>query len=436
MPSTCIACQKAAADLETPLLWCHLCTARDDSIDPLGLCIGCFDKGASLFSVTWHEGREKSFTPPPTICCRMCLEAEAGHVSSRYASSLAMRSDSTAFAKLATSKFPWLLVLHDSTHSEKLAALRKLKFVFPAHFDDSDAGLLVASNTDVNKSLTLSLIAQAAHGADATAAQKLTASAAFDAARRQQAVHTKWRSLLAPPKGSFAAFTAYLQDRASASSDPVVRALAQERLHVARLIAAMYSTTPMSASYISSADVSSHGMTVIYAVLKHLSREIKEAATRSKPEFQVLLSLYGPTIALVDLQPSLNRLRLTKIPDRSAVSQPTKTPVVLQENKNRRATKKTTDLPKQGHTRRPRSRSPRHPQKTAPTTKLDNRGSTSTSGRPCKNCALNGMKTSHSLADCKRLGNKCALQCRICNNGKHWRVDCPTYIAPKTGSKV
>ena len=241
MPSSCIVCRKTEVGLTDALISSARCTARDHSVDSLAICVTCFDKGASMFTIIWGEGKANSFLPPPAICCKLCEDAEAFHVSSRYAESLALRSDSKKFAQIATQKFPWLLVLHDSTFAEKLAALRKIKYVFPAHADDSDAGLLVASDRDVNKSLTLSLIAQTAHGAGATAAQKSTATAAFDAARRQQAIHIKWETLLAPPHGSFANLTAYLQDRASSSSDPAVQALAQERLHVVKLIATMYS---------------------------------------------------------------------------------------------------------------------------------------------------------------------------------------------------
>ena len=277
--------------------------------------------------------------------------------------------------------------------------------------------------------LTLPLIAQAAHAVNATAAQKLTASAAFDAARRLQAVHTKWRALLAPPNGSFTTLSSYLQDRASAASDPVVRALAQERLHVIRLIAAMCTSTPTSPLHLAATTVSPHGLAVIYAFLKHLSREIKEAATRSKPEFQVLLSIYGPAIALVDLQPSISRMKLAR-PSES------RTPVVLQENKNRKPATNLTRRPAANSGPRQRSRSPRRPISTtapaAPST-ID-RNSTPSKGL-CKNCALSGKAVSHSLNACRQLGNKCLLRCFQCHNGVHWRVDCSAATPARRDSK-
>ena len=44
----------------------------------------------------------------------------------------------------------------------------------------------------------------------------------------------------------------------------------------------------------------------------------------------------------------------------------------------------------------------------------------------CVNCAANeGYYREHSFYECSRKGNQCVPWCSQCNNGAHWRWECP-----------
>merc|ERR1712194_502040 len=59
-------------------------------------------------------------------------------------------------------------------------------------------------------------------------------------------------------------------------------------------------------------------------------------------------------------------------------------------------------------------------------------------GNVCRNCYLSGIgyhKTPrHSVADCKAMGNACAVECRLCHDGScHWIDNCPNKSCQQQG---
>lgn len=439
MVAFCIACRKTEADLDTQLYPCSMCATRTPSLPPLSVCEACFPAASVMFSVTW-SGPVNSFDVPPKLSCRLCDESASLDISARFAETLSLRSDTTKFATLAVARFPWLLVLHDARPSDKLAALKRLKFVSPSHSDDSDASLLVSSGMDPNRSLTLSLVAQAALGAGATAGQKSAASAAFEAARRQQAVHTRWKELLLPPKGSFSTLLSYLQDRLASSTDVLVQALAQERMQVVKFVASVTADSTSANSYSSAASISARGSAMVYGMLRHLSRDIKDASMRQSPEFQVLGSLYSSAFPLMDVEALMVKLTPAKHRQKAAPHPA----VVITPNPGRQP---KTRNPSHDRTRQDRSRTParrrRQSRRRSPAPKSPKRShgsqkkvsrdtkgakdSKSFKSSMCPNCAVNGLEVKHSLAECRALSNKCFLPCIRCHSGVHWRNECPQY---------
>ena len=423
--------QSSRAYLTTGLMthpagFCCKCISRDDLL----ACTPCADKvpaDCPLVSICKLCARDPvacaSFgsidAAAAVFTCTSCARAAAILASKSAITPLSLPSPER-FITLAEAHTPWMFSLLSATADAKRTALSILK----REHTDRESAVACAIAADVSKSQAITTLMAQQGDPSVDPKVKAISKNAIDIFARQHLPHIKFRNLLDPQHGGSMERALTHFRSFDAHAEPLVRALAAERLFILKEIIKAH-LPPPSRKAGEHRVVPSEALLLGLFVLRRLSREVKDAAAAPSEASTLFAEYYGSIVS-------------TACVDLVAVRAPAPSPVGTHSHAD--ATLGTT-APKA-------SKRSRHDAKRTPFPCVDTPASLEEARRIlddagneylgfCRNCylALRG-KVKHPLRECKALKHPCLLKCstELCNGATHWRADCPN-LKPLSASR-
>ena len=266
--------------------------------------------------------------------------------------------------------------------------------------------------------------------ADTSANIKTVAGMAGQALRLSFSPHRSFKKLLLPEfGGGHAVANHYLTHVSQSATCEVVRALAEERLFILQHLSHIFTDIPKSGKNPGVVCITLEGLIRTLQYFQALSRTIKNPG-RDPQRDTIFEQCYG------------------RITLRTAVCMATATGVSPQlcrqtigaGGKHKRERSPTPNTPHDHPPKAPKG-NPARPGGKGTHPRNDRRPNNDRPPPPrtkdCPNCRAAGKPgATHSLTQCKEMGNNCVLKCNRCDpTTPHWHVDCkaPSPPADKGG---
>ena len=424
-------------------LVCSDCVGRRDP--PTALCETCVGNGYASTFGAWAPHA------PLIFRCHVCIALSTAQHRDKVVVEFKSRCDPTSICRDIFVVCPWMVQLRQATPGEIRSALRRVK----KHLPPSNASGLedvLGQGGEVPSESTSLLLMTAQMSGSGSQAEKV-ALESVDRLRLSRAPHMKFKFLLSGNVTSMDKALEYFRRVAKETDEELVRAVALEREFICEAMRVLFTPYAPSSKGLAPPVIRPEGLVKTLAILRTLSRMVKDAARVETPFLRVFDACYGYLLkynmpaskgAAAQVNPSKSQPKpdpssehVTKVNDAYDSAARPASP--------RRENPRSSRPPKKKGPARPRPRSPyqRAPPPDSEISKdksvrevrfaawsagQDEKGSLKDK---CKNCYVGlGMHVPiHKGKSRQELGNPCYLprQARSCvkKNACHWARDCP-----------
>ena len=388
---------------------------------------------------------------PLIFRCHVCVALGTAKHRDKVVDEFKSRCDPTSICRDIFVVCPWMVRLRQASPGDIRSALRRVK----KHLPPSNASGLedvLGQGGEVPSESTSLLLMTAQMSGSGSQAEKV-ALESVDRLRLSRAPHMKYKYLLSGSVTTMDRALEYFRRVAKETDDELVRAVAQEREFVCEAMRVLFTPYAPSSKGLAPPVIRPEGLVKTLAILRTLSRMVKDAARVETPFLRVFDACYGYLLkynmpvskgAASQVNPNKMPSKAGTSSDRASKSNGTEDSPVRPASP-RRENQRGSGPPKRKGPARPRPRSPRPrvlpPDPEVPKEKnvREARLAAWSSGRDekgslkdkCKNCYVGlGMHVPiHKGKSCQELGNPCYLprQARSCvkKNACHWARDCP-----------
>ena len=349
--------------------------------------------------------------------------------------------------RMVSAKFPWALVIAQASPEELLDGLQFCKRKLSGH---RTVAALAESLANSNSHAALLIQQMGQNLAGPANANASLATRALRTFVKNQCPSIKYKTLLLPPSGSIHKATRHFQDMLKVE-DPLVVALAQERLFLCEWVESAYRpvTSEKQRRKGESPEVPEFALCILRGTFKSLSVKIKNGASQDQEADMMVKAWYADHISWATTWAMMEKRapQLLAITAYGEPSQPTYPPhgVKGSGKKGKDASKKNgwMQKPEWGNTFEPPAKQSRmEPPSTQPSFQDLLKGSDKTDSVPkmfklypaetkeffrgvCRNCFTAGKgQVKHTLFDCQKLGNACVIRCARCKEANHWTNHC------------
>ena len=267
---------KAAADCrncgaEQHLIQCHVCSDRlKEKGTSLALCKTCIENPTTLAA----HGKRVKEGDSVHLHCSSCV-AYLERLEQEKLFQRLKGPDPDQILRIVTQKFPWALTIANATPEDQLEALQFLKRQLSGHRTvQALAETLAASNH--NAALLIHQLGSTiASGSSDSINNKVLRTFV-----KKQCPTIKYKTLLMPPGGSIYKATRHFQDMLKVE-DPLVAAMAEERLFLIERFEAMYrpQTSSRKRKVSEREEMPEAALHLLRSTFKSISNKIKSAAS-------------------------------------------------------------------------------------------------------------------------------------------------------------
>ena len=420
---------------------CIKCITRDALI-PCASCIGrlpddmpatsiCSDCAKDPLACSTF-GSVDSAATPPAYTCTSCARAQA-ILTSKDAVSTFVAPSPEKFLSMASVFTPWLFVIMKASTEAKRTALSILK----RENLDTETAVASALAGDISRSHAITKLLAQQTDSTLDSRVKSLGKNALEMFARQHMPHIKFKDLLTPSRGGSVERSLTHFRTFESHVDPLVRALAAERVFILKEVIKAYIPTT-SRKTTAPRYLSVEALSLTLCMFRRLSREIKDAASAPSESGAIFQEQYGHLM----MTSSVDVMALAQIGS-SASRHPASPPASQQASSSSQLPSPSPTKPPKRQLPQPRADPKNKRVKQAqpeapydciatPTTRDEARRIISQAPKGplgfCRNCylLLKG-KIQHTLPECAAAGNECVIPCFLpaCGGSCHFKKDCP-----------